>query len=430
MRAACTALALIVSSLAWGAMPQRSPGPLTVYSGRAGDPWNRIFASLFTRVVRTYLTDEHATTGRYVERVVAGFTRPVRVSEKTVDRLEEGDRAIEAFYPSFMTGAGVDSVLREPGRSTLLRALEDALAETRDRPPLDRALMQSDLWSAFDALSRITRARGVKEDDRVAAAQLAEPIARLIARLTLSRTEIDRLPDNYSAARAGSGLPDLFAPSGAWMEVEFGKDRLHDSEDGSTFRQAARVFIRPPDGASEPQFLSALQRQSGSPAAAALVRQILLVDRTLHVVPSPLMIEVQTRTFDRRGSAGVSTAVEQFELSRRRIRSQPATGGFTRLAADAPAYLPMAGNDYGFATSEFVSDGHRSAILSTLRTRCTFCHGPDGAHLMGFSLVGGENLPPPIRFSQPNDIRARYVAAKKEQRPEFAHLLTLVRPRQ
>src|SRR5678815_3386598 len=166
MRAACTALALIVFSLAWGAMPLPSPGEPTVYSGRAGDPWNRVFASLFTRVVRTYVTDEHATTGRYVERVVAGFTRPVRVSEKTVNRLEDGDRAIEAFYPSSMTGAGVDPVLREPGRSTLLRALEDALAETRDRPPLDRALMQSDLWSAFDALSRITRARGVNEDDR------------------------------------------------------------------------------------------------------------------------------------------------------------------------------------------------------------------------------------------------------------------------
>jgi len=422
MRACCLAAAFILMLLSQG--PAAAP---RIYSQDPNDPWNRIFAALFTRVVHVYQTDEHPLAGPFAARSVAAFSRPLRVSVKTFDRYEEGDRAIEALYPSFLTGRGVEPVLREPGRSALLRAVNDALAQAGQRPALDRALMQSDLWSAFDALSRIARARGAKESDRAEAVQLAEPIARLIARLALSRKEIDRLPDNYSAARGGAALPDLFARSGAWMEVEFGKDRLHDSEDGSTFRQAARVFIRAPEGANEPQFLSALQRQSGAPAAAALVRQILLVDRTLHVVPSPLMMEVQTRTFDRGGSAGVSTNVAQFELSRRRIRLDRATGGFTRLAADAPAYVPMAGNDYGFATPEFGSDGPRAAILTTLRTRCTFCHGPDNTHLMSFSLVDGENMPPPVRLSQPNDIRARYVAAKKEQRPEFAQLLTLAR---
>jgi hypothetical protein len=422
MRACCLAAAFVLMLLSRG--PAAAP---RIYSQDPNDPWNRIFAALFTRVVHVYQTDEHPDAGPFADRSVAGFSRLLRVSVKPFDRYEEGDRAIEALYPSFLTGRGVEPVLREPGRSTLLRAVNEALAQHGERPALDRALMQSDLWSAFDALSRVMRARGAKEDDRLAAAQLAEPMARLIARLALDRTEIDRLPDNYAAARAGDALPDLFAPSGAWMEVEFGKDRLHDSEDGSTFRQAARVFVRPPDGASESAFLSALQRQSGSPAAAALVRQILLVDRTLHVLPSPLMVEVQTRTFDRRGSAGVSTTVAQFELSRRRIRSEPASGGFTRLAADAPAYVPMAGNDYGFATPEFGGPDPGAAILGTLRTRCTFCHGPDGAHLMAFSLIDAESMPPPIRFSQPNDIRARYVAAKKEQRPEFAQLLTLAR---
>ena len=422
MRACCLTAAFILMLLAQG--PAAAP---RIYSQDPNDPWNRIFAALFTRVVHVYETDEHPLAGPFAARLVAGFSRPLGVSVKTFDLYEEGDRAIEALYPSFLSGHGVEAVLREPARSALLRAVNDALAQAGQRPALDRALMQSDLWSAFDALSRVMRARGVKADERGAAAQLAGPMARLIARLALNRTEIDRLPDNYSAARAGSALPDLFAASGAWMEVEFGKDRLHDSEDGSTFRQAARVFVRPPDGANESEFLSALQRQSGSPAAAALVRQILLVDRTLHVVPSPLMMEVQTRTFDRRGSAGVSTSVAQFELSRRRIRSEPATGGFTRFAAGAPAYVPMAGNDYGFATPQLGSGDPPAPILGTLATRCTFCHGPDNAHLMAFSLVDGESMPPPIRFSQPNDIRARYVAAKKEQRPEFAQLLTLAR---
>src|SRR4029079_7184318 len=142
-------------------------------------------------------------------------------------------------------------------------------------------------------------------------------------------------------------------------------------ESGSTCGRGGGVLMGAPDGATEPQFLSALQRQSGVPAAAALVRQILLVDRTLHVVPSPLMMEVQTRTVDRRGSAGVSTSVAQFELSRRRIRSEPATGGFTRLAAGAPAYVPTAGNDYGFATPQLRGGGPPQATLRTLATTAT-----------------------------------------------------------
>ena len=422
MRACCLAAAVVLMLLAQG--PAAAP---RIYSQDSNDPWNRIFAALFTRVIPAYETDEHPRAGPFAARVVAGFTRQLQVSVKALDRYEEGDRAVEALYPSFLTGRGAEAVLREPGRSTLVRAVHDALAQSGQRPALDRALMQADLWSAFDALSRITRARGAREEDRGAAAQLAEPIARLIARLALGRAEIDRLPDNYSAARAGGALPDLFARSGPWMEVEFGKDRLHDSEDGSTFRQAARIFMRAPDGANEAQFLSALPRHSGSPAGAALLRQVLLIDSTMHVVPSPLTFEVQTRMFDRRGSAGVATTVAQFELSRRRIRGEPATGGFTRLEAGAPAYVPMSGNDYGVATPEPGSDGPRPAILTTLGTRCTFCHGPDGAHLMGFSLIDAETMPPPIRFSQPNDIRARYVAEKKEKRPEFAHLLTLAR---
>jgi hypothetical protein len=36
----------------------------------------------------------------------------------------------------------------------LEQALRDALAESAPRPPLHRALMQADVWGAYDILSR------------------------------------------------------------------------------------------------------------------------------------------------------------------------------------------------------------------------------------------------------------------------------------
>jgi hypothetical protein len=289
--------------------------------------------------------------------------------------------------------------------------------------------MQSDLWSAFDAVSPFTRARGVDAPSREAATRLAERLARLIARIALTRAEIEHLPDNYAMARSSGALPDLFAPSGPWLEVEWGKDRLHDSDEGSKMRRAARVFVRPAKPPlDEGEFLRQLGHQSVALSMVALVEQILLVDRDSHVVPTPLVSEVQVRTFSRdaRGEL-LSTTFEQFEISRRLMRLQPLSGGFVRLEGRDPAYLPTSGNDYGFASPDFTMSAEQAPVLGTLRTRCSACHGANGSYLMSFSRIDGDSLPPPVRFPQPNDRRGRYVAEKKERRTDFADLIALTR---
>ncbi len=75
---------------------------------------------------------------------------------KSVTRVfaqaEIGDRAIEPLYPSFFTASGALQVLTEPRYSQLKQALIDALNERALRPPVARALMQSDAWAAYDTL--------------------------------------------------------------------------------------------------------------------------------------------------------------------------------------------------------------------------------------------------------------------------------------
>jgi hypothetical protein len=187
-----------------------------------------------------------------------------------------------------------------------------------------------------------------------------------------------------------------------------------------------RPAARPAETAA---FLSALRHQYPlrSASGVALVEQLLLIDRTGHVVPSPLVQDVQVRTFNDPGGPGRSTVVSQFELSRRQILSDPASGGFVRFDDRAEAYLTVAGNDYGFASPALPLNSEPT--ITTLRVRCNACHGGDGFHFMSFSIVGEEQLPPPRALPQPNDERVRVVAAKKEARDDFKRLVALAFPR-
>jgi mono/diheme cytochrome c family protein len=117
--------------------------------------------------------------------------------------------------------------------------------------------------------------------------------------------------------------------------------------------------------------------------------------------------------------------VNEYEVSRRQLRLDPARGGFVRFEAAADAYLPLAGNDYGFATPQRDRHGETSAIVTKLRSRCSACHGPDGTGFGTFALIPmpERGLPPVVHLRQPNDTRALYVAASKEARDDFTRLV-------
>jgi len=430
---AVLAVALAATVLFQGP-PQPSADPPRIYSADPRDSWNQLFAALLTRHVRTRYTAEFPDRGPFQqspERFMGpAFTPPAPfgagVSTRVFDRYEEGDRAVDALYPTFLNSVGPREALVEPRRGELVGALTAALNDRAPRSPLARALMQADLWSAYDGLTvaagfvspMVARARGASP----ALDEVNGLIATLIGRIALTQSEIDSLPDNYARARQSMPLPDLFNGRGDWIEFVFSPIRMHDQE--MQYRKAARIMVRPAGRPSDAAaFLSALRQQYPlrSASGVALVEQLLLIDRTGRVVPSPLAQDVQIRMFNDPAGPGRSTVVSEFELSRRRMLSDPASGGFVRFDDRAEAYLTTSGNDYGFASP--AAPLNSEPTITTLRVRCNACHGADGFHLMSFSLVSEEGIPPPRALPQPNDERVTAVARAKEARDDFKRLI-------
>src|SRR5262249_15533703 len=190
MRAALAALTLL-ALLQGPRPPALSPGAPLIYSTRPDDSWNRLFAALFTRTVRTRFTSEFSDRGPFEPASPDllppfVFHRPATVSTRAFDRYEEGDRAIDALYPTFLNQNR--DAWREPLHRELLSALDAALADRTERSPLARVLMQTDLWSAFDPLAAIQSGHDTTAA-KDAAGELTSRLAKLIGRLALTSAE-------------------------------------------------------------------------------------------------------------------------------------------------------------------------------------------------------------------------------------------------
>jgi hypothetical protein len=425
---AVLAAALALLALQQGAVAPGRTAPAAIYSNNQADPWNQIFALLFTRDVKVRFTSEFIDRGPFEDQPSPALQYgTIRLSTRTFDRHEDGDHAVEALYPVFMTGEGVRAVLEDPRYAELSDALAAALSEHTPRSSLARALMQMDLWSAFDRLASVERVRGPARSPMhiTRASALRSLIARMIGRIALTPTQIAALPDNYEAARRTLSLPDAFHGAADWLEVAWADFHMHEQE--ADQRRVTRAFMRPAGKPSDvSSFLKAATREFPPNRfdAVALVTRAMLLDSSGRVVASPLATDIQVRTFSRDGRGTVVSAkAVQHELSRRRLLSNAASGGFVTFADQAEAYLPSAGNDYDFATPVFGTSGPAAAVISTLRERCGGCHGRVGIGIASFSVMDPEALPPPRALPQPNTERARAVAAAKESRDDFKRLI-------
>jgi hypothetical protein len=424
---AVLAAALALLALPQGAVTPGRTAPPAIYSNDSADPWNRIFAVLLTRDVKVRFASEFADRGPFEDQSLPGLSQTIRVSTRTFDRHEDGDRAVEALYPGFLTGEGVRGVLEDPRYAEMSDALTAALSDGTSRTSLARALMQMDLWSAFDRLGRVARVRGPARSSMqiTRADALRSLIARMIGRIALTPAQIAALPDNYEAARRTISLPDAFHAAAGWLEVAWADFHVH--EDAADQRRVSRVFMRP---ATKPPdvslFLKAATREFPPNRfdAVALITRAMLLDTSGRVVASPLATDIQVRTFSRDGRGTVmSASAVQYELSRRRLLSNSAGGGFMTFADRAEAYLPVAGNDYDFASPLPGEPGQGVPVISTLRERCNGCHGRAGIGINSFSVHDPDSLPPPRALAQPNDERVRAVAAAKEARDDFKRLI-------
>jgi hypothetical protein len=398
---------LAVCVLVASKSPARSPAVLSaftaasdestifpIYSLSPTDPWNRIFHSLFTRSFRTRISDEfpRSDAGPFVN---AGDFPNLRLSTRAFDQTESGDRPIDPLYaPPPFTGDGPYQVLTDPRYSALVDALHDALNDTTPHTTLARAIFQTDLWSAYDILhwDLYPKDRGTAVDAHKH--EISDLLARLIRKIALTPEEIEALPDNYAAACARESLPDLFNPQSGWIELQWFLPRTHDAQ--ADFRRASRVFVKPSHAPQDKQrFLNSLRTESGnaSPniAGAAILIQPLLIDSRGRLTPSHLTTDVEIRLFEWSNSGTFQkTDVHTYELSRRLLVSQPATGGFEVQDENSPAYLSNGGS-YGFAEQIAFSanggDGPHLPEVVKLRTRCSRCHGENLDGLMTFMIA-------------------------------------------
>lgn len=391
--------------------------PQAVYTDDPQDSWNRIFHCLFTRVLKIRLSEDFPEGAPFAESGAGGMSGK-KVSTRIFERIESGDRAIEPLYPheQFRAAVSAAQLLEEPRFSEIRKALAAALAEPESRPPLARALMQSDVWAAYDFLARDVTDWILKDAPialfRERQAVLRGLLAPLIRKLALTSAEIQALPDNYAAS--GAKLPDLFGADSGWLEVQGNAEREH--ERAAWNRRAARVFLKPLEKpADRREFLG-----KGNDAdfhkqieAAALVIQNLLVNQRGEVVPSPLTYSVQIRVL---AGGDQPKSFAEFELTRRGLLTNAEPGGLREVAHDLPGYVPGAGNDYSYASP---IDGVPLAVLEG--TRCAFCH--TGNPIFTFATLRKADAPRVVFQTAQENAQAVSVAKAKMKTEIFRKML-------
>ncbi|HEY3975375.1 MAG TPA: hypothetical protein VGM18_20415 [Candidatus Sulfotelmatobacter sp.] len=370
--------------------------PSLIYSRRPDDPWNQIFYFLFSRRLAVRLSPDFPEGAPFLDP-----GERISVSRQVFEKDEIGDRAIEPLYPTFFVGFGGMLVLRDPAYSRFTKSLKAALDDDSPRSAVARALMQNDLWGAYDEfffplLPDDEKLLGVR---RMSALDL---IGHFIRKIALTPAEIGALPENYSAVARRQSLPDVFGKDSGWTEIEWFMPRAHD--DAAGFRKVSRVFLKPDHPPRNmKKFLNSLAddpQNVTSLAGVALVIQLLLVDSHGDLRPTRLVVDAQTRLFERTPEGKIKASVKEAEISRKLYSEDPNSGGLVLEDERTPAYLSNGGS-YEFAEGQIMPGQKpeiREPVQVRLRTRCALCHGEDLQQLMTFSIARPpHHKGPPIR---------------------------------
>jgi len=370
-----------------------------IYSNNSSDAWNRIFYFLLSRKLQVRLSSDFPEGAPFVNSL-----GDHSISTRTFERNEIGDRAIDPMYPTFFVGFGSMLVLSDSAYPEFTAALHDALNENVQRSAIARALMQSDLWGAYDALfSAFLPDDERKLGERRRAA--LDLIARLIRKVALTQDEISTLPDNSSSMVRRYSFPDVFAKNSGWIEIAWFLPRTHDHAAG--YRRVSRVFLKPSHAPRDiSKFLDAQANTPDDPSGldgVALLTQLLLIDSRGELKPTTLTSEVQVRLFVRTNAARPKTTMRVCEMSRKLFLQSPDSGGLLLEEESTPAYLSNGGN-YGFAEGQLTpgASAMSEPVQVKLRTRCAVCHGENLAQIMTFSIARPPKAQaPPIRQLNP-----------------------------
>lgn len=342
-------------------------------------------------------------------------------------------------------------LLTGPSHAQAVRLLDEFLdtgGEKLIADPLKRAVFQHDLWAVFDWLVEA-------EANPTAREALMVRVARVMRRVAISKEEIERLPDNYAAAIASGALPDRFDPAqrdraflsrdllaagGSWMEVG-GNNPAASQHAAEIGRSAFSIRWRLPEGeaatleyfrtlwdVADPFVLDrfvddgerrvALNPSLPPPPSGthiALVRSMLLVDRTGAIVPAPLTEKIQLRVV-----TNTQPAFFEIRMRRRRLFGGEA-GGLEAIRPGDRAYLTFSSK--GMDPLEVATGPARAGEILQ---GCPLCHQlstPVESVLSIRRLLRPQTLVDPRHPRWGRWFTQRNVAAeRKSQRAEWGRL--------
>jgi len=344
----------------------KSDAPLAIYDQDPQSLVNRLFAAF-------YIRESNIPTKR--------GGAPVR-------RIEGGDTI------DFLAWDGSDYWSSLETCQRLSAILDECLADpARVRPvdPLRRAMLQRDLWAAFDFYVSRNIARDGDKPTRQRRDALCRKLAALIRALTLTPTEIKSLPDNYALAIKSGAFaadakgdatvdylpPGLLTASDDWLEIDFFQPTDIHEDIQERFitlhtrnykgRSYFRIFYRFPGG--RPALDEYLRRidaeaidwkvgahrgfiqvRDGAPQIpvgieVALVQFLVSLDDQLRPTPTPIVESVRLRSFrnvDGRAEPPTNTDVgmnvSEHTLKRRLLFDGLKKGGLEREPDNQPIY--------------------------------------------------------------------------------------------
>ena len=294
--------------------------------------------------------------------------------------------------------------------------------EQLESDPLQRALLQHDLWALFDYVSDPDWSNPLKlqpapRQYRGERREFARRLAAIIGRLALTNDQIGKLPDNYAAAVAARKYPpsfdaqhpkepflpaELWDPEGPWVLVsEWANNPLairHTAFFGG--RSTFVVFLRLPGGrAATVDYLKKLREWKPKPGENippngnaippqvpphtqfALARRMMVISRDTEMVPTRLTEAVQVRVLPDPAKEGETQTFLEHRLRRLDLAAGNA-GGLSAVQKNELDRVDML--DLGPRND----DEGREPIL----TSCRNCHTDKGILSMNSYTGGMDNV--------------------------------------
>jgi hypothetical protein len=404
------------------------PPAVTIYDENPSHLWNRVHRAL---LVREGLNADELVGVDSVDPILWSNTRRLLVGES--------HRAAIEVLDEFLSGGG-EKLIDEPAK---------------------RASLQRDLWAVFDWSC-------AAEDHKPQRQALQDRLARAIARVALTKAQIDALPDTCAAAAArladDSVLPrDLRDPSGPWIDMYRPGDGIATPAHLKAFggRSIFNALIRHPDGREaglaylhtistfdQPYIAVADPSNSGRRGLrlnselpqfpvgtrVALLRRAMLIDDRGDLVATRLAVSVQFRTYRRIPAAGEQPRrddqdFDEFVVTRRALFADPATA-LRRRTADETDILHVQFASHGIDWIEAPPNrpGEVRRLAHPVMEGCFSCHNGPGIRAVNtFSrLFGPETFRPTVGGGSP-DAQDGYAVAYKRERFDWGLLHGLIR---